>query len=216
MIRDDGAPRGEWQPIALPLLLTVIIGLAAPALASLTGYDVLARNTPRLAAWLDERRMRLVTGWTAAAAVGLLGLHGVRARSNVTFGLSYPVWMMLHYVIGVGFLAVILLHTGGRWGMNLNGWLSLAALGAVVVGVSGKLAEMLLMTRIVLARTGVPRDRRSGVDRRAGRRPRGADRRIAPTPVLYRFRLGWIGLHSAVAAALVILIGFHVLTVWYF
>ncbi len=216
MLRTGDTPHVEWQMIALPVLLVCILGLATPALGSLAGHDLLARHTPRLSALLDHRGVRLATGWTAAAAVLLLCLHGARARSNVTLGLSYPAWMALHYGTGLAFLAIVLLHTGGRWGWNLNGWLSFAALGSVFVGVAGKLAEMLLMTRIVLTRTSVPRERRSGGERRTPPRSRGPDRRIAPTPLLYRFRLGWTGVHLAVAAVLVVTIGFHVMSVWYF
>lgn len=209
--------RVEWPLVAAPVLLAGLVVVSAPALGSLTGHELLARHTPGLAAWLDARAVRLSTGWLAAAAVAVLSLHGVRARSSVSLGLSYPAWMAVHYAAGIGFLAIVLLHTGGRWGWNLNGWLSAAALGSVVVGIAGKLAETLLMSRIVLARTGVPRERRSGVERRrrAGR-DRPPDRRIAPTPLLYRFRLGWTGLHIAVAAALVVTLGFHVLSVWHF
>ncbi len=216
MLRSGEAPRAEWQLIALPALLACILGLAAPALGSLAGHDLIANHTPRLAALLDQRGVRLTTGWIALAAVAFLCLHGARARSSVSLGLSYPAWMALHYGTGLAFLAIVLLHTGGHWGWNLNGWLSLAAIGSVLVGVTGKLAEMLLMSRIVLQRTGVSRERRSGRERRTTSRVRGPDRRVAPTPLLYRFRVGWTGVHLVIAALLVVTLGFHVLSVWYF
>jgi len=213
--------RTAWSLPGLLALLVAALACAAPALGSLAGQDLLAGADPRLPAWCAGRAVRLATGWGAVAIVGFQFLHSARMRTSLTFGVPYPLWIALHQGSGILFLALVALHTAGRWGVHLNGWLSLAVFGAVFGGILGKLAEFLLMTRIILGRLAAIPDRRRNAppDRRVRARP-GRERRVAPgdspVPALYRFRTAWSTMHLTIAALLAVTLAFHVAAVGYF
>jgi len=213
--------RTAWSLPGLLALLVAGVALAAPAAASLAGSDLLGSLDPRLTAWCAGRGVRLWTGWAALGVVGLQFLHSARMRTNATFGIPYPLWIALHQGSGLAFLALVVLHTAGRWGAHLNAWLTLAVLGAVFGGILGKLGEFLLMTRIILGRLAAIPDRRRGpVAERRVRARAGRERRVAagdaPFPALYRFRTGWSAVHLTLAGLLAVTLAFHVAAVGYF
>jgi anaerobic selenocysteine-containing dehydrogenase len=67
-------------------------------------------------------------------------LLSVRKRTGVRLG-AYPKWRSLHVLVGVALLILVVIHTGGRWGVNLNGWLLMAFMLTTFTALVGKLLE---------------------------------------------------------------------------
>jgi hypothetical protein len=162
--------------------------IAAPFAAVLAGA-----RPPELALLASPRHARLfreVTGFAALGAVLLTLAFSLRLRSR---GGSPPRRPRrgLHMVAGLAPLGFILLHTGGRWGHNLNGWLETCLLGGILTALAGKLGDSWLLHRLAVA----------GGRFRAGSR---------------LWRLLWPRLHVLLVVALLALLAFHILLAFYF
>jgi hypothetical protein len=142
-------------------------------------------------------------------------LLSVRKRTGARLG-AYPKWRSLHVLVGVALLILVVIHTGGRWGVNLNGWLLMAFMLTTFTALVGKLLE---------ARAAAGRGAPAGAARPFSvlaplRGERGSVGAAAPAPrrglSVLVLRRAWLSTHVVVVVALLVLLGFHVLSVYYF
>jgi hypothetical protein len=231
------------------LLLGIGLLLAIPLVASLLGFDFLRRWIVVLGHLMEHHRFREVSGYVGLALGVFQVFLSLRKRTRFTFGISYPLWRAVHILVGVGILLVVVIHTGGRWGWNLNGWLLSAFILTVFVGLVGKVLEAGLIERLVqgsgrsdplslntqvvpgppqyaFAALGYPPFPRTATAVAAARQGWAASAvaRIWPQPSsdggkrspLNRLRTLWLSLHIVLVSLFFSLLGFHILSVYYF
>jgi hypothetical protein len=212
----------NWETRVSVQLLLLGIGavLAIPLAASFVGYSLLGDLSP-VHAWMENRLFREVTGYVGLTLALLQIALSVRKRVEWNFpGPSFPTWRGFHILAGVAFLLVIVVHTGGRWGWNLNGWLQSVFVLAVFVGLAGKVWESwLLQSLLPVAKA-----------RHRNYRPGSAGQTEVPMPIaakppagaaqlrgkVNRARNFWLAAHIVLTAGFAVLLGFHVFSVYYF
>jgi nitrite reductase (NADH) large subunit len=119
---------GVALPAALALALVVLVPYA-PTVQVPWQWDLLWR----------ESLWKQVSGFSALAlTLALLALSLRKRVPRITLG-AFPLWRIVHAVLGTLTLAALLAHTGGRVGANLNfllmaSFLAVVALGAVAGG----------------------------------------------------------------------------------
>jgi hypothetical protein len=241
--------RWETRFASQGLLFAIALSLATPLLASLLGMEVLRERIAGLGSLLESHRFRELTGYAALALILFALSLSLRKRTSLPLPASFPRWRVVHMVTGVCLVLLIVVHTGGRWGTNLNGWLLSALILVTFVGLAGKLAEARRIERLTKA-TGrgptpagwlaafaaVPIKRAAalaatGLLRVGSWRAGGALEVVGMTwpepnqpptprspkaPPLARMRARWLHTHILLVAALTVLLGFHILSVYYF
>ncbi len=237
----------RFRPLAV--LFGAALILATPLLGSLARAEFLRQWITGLGHLMEVHRFRELTGYAAFGLILFELLLTLRKRTGFPFPGSFPGWRTIHMLTGVALLVAVVIHTGGRWGVNLNGWLLSALLLTAFVGLSGKLLEAHLIER--LTRTGgkatLPMRRlvasatepirrasafigvglfrvatwRSDVAIKipgvthlsSSQPPARQPRRQTP---LVPLRMAWLQAHVLLVAALMVLLGFHILSVYYF
>jgi nitrite reductase (NADH) large subunit len=133
--------RWEYRVTTMRALLCVEVLTVLPLLSSLLGKELLRPSIQGLDRLLESRLYREITGFTALALVLLAMTLILSKRTRLPLPYSRRQARGLHVLIGLGPLLVILLHTGGHWGSNVNGVLLGALLLTVSIAVVGKLVE---------------------------------------------------------------------------
>jgi nitrite reductase (NADH) large subunit len=127
------APARGWKTllgtggIALPAALALALAVLIPYAATVQvpwQWDVLWR----------ESFWKQVSGFTVLGLTVLLLALSLRKRiRRFTLG-DFPIWRVVHAVLGALTLLALLVHTGGRLGSNLNFALIASFLGVVALG----------------------------------------------------------------------------------
>jgi hypothetical protein len=225
--------RWEVRPKALLLLCLGALLVASPLLTSLAGWDILRSSVGLVDAAMRNHTFREATGYLAVAAVVFQVTLAARKRSLLLRVGSYGGWRAAHMLAGVGLVLVVVLHTGGRWGVNLNGMLLSAFAVVTTAGLLGKLVEAWMVEQLSrradraraaawteMSGTASPAGRAQGratavlaapVLRSVGWKPQG---RAGTTVTVVR--TVWLRAHVLVTAALLVFLLFHVLSVYYF
>jgi hypothetical protein len=213
----------NWETRVSVQLLLLGIGavLAIPLAASFVGYSLLGDLSP-VHAWMENRLFREVTGYVGLTLALLQIALSVRKRVEWNFpGPSFPTWRGFHILAGVAFLLVIVVHTGGRWGWNLNGWLQSVFVLAVFVGLAGKVWESwLLQSALHVVKPRLRRKyRRVSVGQTQASMPIAAQPPAGAAQLrgkVNRARNFWLAAHIVLTAGFAVLLGFHVFSVYYF
>lgn len=203
------------------MLLGIGTMLALPLVFSLTGPDLLV-NFTKLQSWAENHLFREITGYIGVALALLQSALSLRKRLEWNFsGPSFSAWRGFHIIAGLLVIFVVVVHTGGRWGWNLNACLQSAFFLTVFVGLTGKVWESrLLQSALPVAirhpATGLPM--RAGEAVKPPLPPAGnSGARVAQLrSKVNAARQVWLGAHSIFTAAFMALLGFHVFSVYYF
>jgi hypothetical protein len=241
----------RWESRFTPhaVLLAGAVLLATPLIASLLGADVLRAWVTRLGRLMDYHRFREVTGYAGLALIIFELLLSVRKRTTMPMPGSIPRWRVVHMFTGTGLVLVIVIHTGGRWGVNLNGLLLATFMAATFIGLGGKMLEARMIERLTrrtetgsapssrlralileplrraaalvqLGRVSLTMGRPTAAIDLAGARWHGnrglSNREKSKGIPLARLRAAWLQTHVVLVASLVVLLGFHILSVYYF
>jgi len=202
-------------------LLGMGLVLAAPLVVALVGLEPVAFLGP-LREFTKDHLFREITGYLGLAVALLQVVFSVRKRVEWNFpGPSFPAWRGFHILAGVMFLAIVVIHTGGRWGWNLNGWLQSVFVTTIFIGLIGKVWESRLLERALPAAQQRPMSSLSTAVGQAVRPPMppaGAPgARVAQVRTrINRARNIWLGAHIVLTSAFVALLSFHVFSVYYF
>jgi len=202
-------------------LLGIGAVLALPLGFSLAGHNW-SGNFAGLKGWLDNHLFREVTGYIGLALALAQSALSLRKRLEWNFpGPSFPAWRGFHILAGVGFLVVIVIHTGGRLGWNLNGWLQSVFILTVFIGLIGKVWESRLLQRALPVAIPRPATNLPMVAGQAVTPPlppagNPGARAAALRSKVNQARKFWLGAHILLTVMFLTLLGFHVFSVYYF
>jgi hypothetical protein len=184
------------EPIQELILLSLMVLAAWPLLAPLASQALwpLAALGP-LGSVAEARMGRLITGYVGLAMVLFQGALAVRSRVALLPG-EVSRWRSVHRINGVPLLLVLVIHTGGRWGMNLNRTLLAVMVTMMFVTQIGHVAK-------AWARQVAATGQHEGLDESLN----GEEGWI---------HLGGYRLHVFLALCGSVLLGFHMLAAWYF
>ncbi|HEX4953303.1 MAG TPA: hypothetical protein VF017_07910 [Thermoanaerobaculia bacterium] len=190
-------PRVRWEFRVLPMIVLLVVTILAVAslLPTLTngGESLLAQ----LARWTKSHLFRQITGFVALGLILLELAYALVKRNKVRLPGDRARWRVVHILVGATLLPLIVVHTGGRWGHNLNGLLLTSLVGTVLVGVGGKLGEALKLRQ---------------AERRHDRKEKLDSSRNSRRP----FHATWLQAHTVLVGLLLALVAFHVFSVYYF
>jgi nitrite reductase (NADH) large subunit len=187
----------RWEFRLAPLVGMAVLTLIAalPLLkVGLVGGEALWEKLGRLGRLAENHLFREITGFALLALILVEVLYSIRKRTQVRLPGDRTQWRSVHMMLGATLIPLVVIHTGGRWGMNLNAWLLTSLFAVVLIGVAGKIGEAVRLRRAV---------------QRAGQ---GAAAVKASGP----YHAAWLWLHTVAVAALVVLLAFHILSVYYF
>lgn len=201
-------------------LLSFGVMIALPLSLSLIGQN-LSSNVGLPKSWFENHLFREITGYIGLALALLQNALSIRKRLEWNFpGPSFPAWRGFHILAGVAFLLVAVVHTGGRWGWNLNGWLQAVFVLTVFIGLTGKVWESRLLQRALPVANSRPvRDLPLlGKAVKPPMPPAGnpGARAAQLRSKVNRARKLWLGAHVILTAAFMVLLGFHIFSVYYF
>ncbi len=112
-------------------------------------------------------------------------------------------WRQLHIFLGVAFIGIVLVHTGGDMGENFNFIFLLTFIAVSLSAMLGVAVE----TRVLLAPARVFQPSEQG-----GR----SFLLISKGALIRKLRSLWLGSHIALVAAFTVLLGFHIFLAYYF
>jgi len=149
---------------------------------------------------LQSHRYREISGFVALGLIAFQMLLALRKRTALRLPLRLDGLRRVHKLFGVPLLIVIVMHTGGRVGQNLNRWLLSSLVGMIFIAQTSHVMKAYLAERAADPAAVV-------AIRRMNQLTNSGD--------------GWVHqaglqLHIALAVTTVALLGFHVLSVYFF
>lgn len=191
--------------ITLILLTLLSAALLAPFVVSPIYLDALREHSVELHRFIRGELYKQTTGYVALAFVVLEMLLSLRKRGRSWIGKiklpgSVILWRSLHIFLGVGLLAVVVVHTLGATGLNFNAvflWIFFAVTLSALVG--------------VVAETGVLESPRKlfGV-------PGNKDLVITKGPLIRNMRAVWLPTHIFLVSVFLLMLGVHVFLAYYY
>jgi nitrite reductase (NADH) large subunit len=179
-------------------LFSFVTAASVPLLLSLATLPPLKAHVGPLAELVESHLFRQITGFCLLGLVVLEVFYAVRKRTRRPVPGSRAAWRSVHMLVGCSMVPLVIVHTGGRWGDNLNGLLLTALLAAVVVGAGGKLVEAVRVQAVA---------RRAAAGKPLSKKARGW---LGP------FHERWLRLHVLTVTALLVFVAFHIFSVYYF
>lgn len=195
--------------------------LAMPLGMNLFGIESMA-HVASFNELTDDHLFREITGYAGLGIALLQVVFSARKRLEWNFpGPSFPAWRGFHILAGVAFLLIVVIHTGGRLGWNLNGWLQSAFILTVFIGLIGKVWETRLLARalpVVQPRpaTHLPVAAGQAVKPPMPPAATAGARASQVRSKINQARNFWLGAHIVLTSAFMTLLGFHVFSVYYF
>ncbi len=116
-------------------------------------------------------------------------------------------WRQLHIFLGVAFLGVILIHTGGSMGHHFNFYFLLTFIAVSLSALLGVAVE----TRILA--TPQQKFSLSPINQKS---IKALFPVIAKAPLIRHLRSVWLGLHIVLVGGFSVLLGFHIFLAYYF
>jgi nitrite reductase (NADH) large subunit len=124
-----GGARWLWATGIVAAVLATLL-LVAPGLPYPSSWDLRWRWD---ALWRNGLYKQL-SGFTLLGLMALLALLSLRKRVRPLRLGSFAGWRVVHVLLGAAALLALVVHSGGRFGANLNLALSLSVLGAAAAG----------------------------------------------------------------------------------
>lgn len=188
------------------IILTLLSALLlVPFAISPIYLDILRERSIELHHWIRGEVYKQITGYVALAFVVLEMMLSLRKRGRKWIGKvkipgSVLLWRSLHIFLGVGLLAVVVVHTIGATGLNFNSiflWVFFAVTLSALVG--------------VVAETGVLESPRKmfGV-------PGNKDIAISKGPLIRNMRAIWLPSHIFLVSVFILMLGIHVFLAYYY
>ena len=193
----------KFATLILLTLLTAL--LLAPFVVSPIYLDVLRERSVELHQFVRGELYKQSTGYVALAFVVIEMLLALRKRGRSWLGKiklpgSVLIWRSVHIFIGVGLLAVVVVHTLGSTGLNFNSiflWVFFAVTLSALVG--------------VVAETGVLES-----PRKIFSLPGNKDVAITKGPLIRNMRAVWLPTHIFLVSVFVLMLGIHVFLAYYY
>ncbi|WP_458789332.1 hypothetical protein [Adonisia turfae] len=188
------------------ILLTLASALLLlPFAISPIYLDALRERSVELHHFIRGEIYKQVTGYVALAFVVFEMLLSLRKRGRSWLGKiklpgSVMLWRSVHIFLGVGLLAVVVVHTIGATGLNFNYlflWVFFAVTLSALVG--------------VVAETGILESPRKffGV-------PGNKDLVMTKGPLIRNMRAVWLPTHIFLVSVFILMLGVHVFLAYYY
>jgi nitrite reductase (NADH) large subunit len=132
-----GAERLRSVPGAAALALVGVLATVAGLALALPWNlpDAVSRESAwHLSTLWRDARFKELTGYALLAAAGSSTLLSARKRLQLLGRTAFASWRIAHVALGAAALLVLWLHTGGRFGANLNLALAATFVGVLVAG----------------------------------------------------------------------------------
>lgn len=193
----------KFSTLIILTLLSAI--LLIPFALSPMYLDALRERSVDLHRLIRGELYKQITGYVALAFVVLEMLLSLRKRGRSWPGkLKLPgsviFWRSLHVFLGVGLLAVIVVHTIGSTGLNYNAvflWVFFAVTLSALVG--------------VVAETGIIES-----PRKLFSLPGNKEFVITKGPLIRNLRAVWLPAHIFLVSIFMLMLGFHVFLAYYY
>ena len=188
------------------IILTLLSAcLLAPFALSPVYLDALRERSVELHQFVRGELYKQVTGYVALGFVVLEMLLSLRKRGRNWLGKiklpgSVLLWRSLHIFLGVGLLAVVVVHTIGSTGINFNAiflWVFFAVTLSALVG--------------VVAETGVLES-----PRKIFSLPGNKDMAWTKGPLIRNMRAIWLPSHIFLVSVFILMLGVHVFLAYYY
>lgn len=188
------------------ILLTLLSALLlAPFVVSPIYLDALRERSIELHQFIRGEIYKQATGYVALAFVIGEMLLSLRKRGRSWIGKiklpgSVILWRSVHIFLGVGLLAVVVVHTIGATGLNFNAiflWVFFAVTLSALVG--------------VVAETGVLES-----PRKIFGLPGNKDLVVTKGPLIRNMRAVWLPTHIFLVSIFVMMLGVHVFLAYYY
>ena len=193
----------KFSTLILLTLLSAV--LLVPFVVSPIYLDALRERSVELHQFIRGEIYKQVTGYIALTFVIGEMLLSLRKRGRSWLGkLKLPgsviFWRSLHIFLGVGLLAVVVIHTIGATGLNFNAiflWIFFAVTLSALVG--------------VVAETGVLESPRKlfGI-------PGSKDLVVTKGPLIRNMRAIWLPTHIFLVSVFMLMLGVHVFLAYYY
>lgn len=188
------------------ILLTLLSALLlVPFVVSPIYLDILRERSIELHHLIRGELYKQITGYVAFVFVVIEMLLSLRKRGRSWIGkLKLPgsviLWRISHIFLGVGLLAVVLVHTIGSTGLNFNAiflWVFFAVTLSALVG--------------VVAETGVLESPRKlfGI-------PGNKNMMVTKGPLIRNMRAIWLPTHIFLVSVFVLMLGVHIFLAYYY
>ncbi|MFG6098971.1 hypothetical protein SPB21_27240 [Leptothoe sp. ISB3NOV94-8A] len=188
------------------ILLTLASALLLlPFAISPIYLDALRDRSVELHQFIRGEIYKQVTGYVALAFVVFEMLLSLRKRGRSWLGKiklpgSVMLWRSVHIFLGVGLLAIVVVHTIGATGLNFNYlflWVFFAVTLSALVG--------------VVAETGILESPRKffGV-------PGNKDLVMTKGPLIRNMRAVWLPTHIFLVSVFMLMLGVHVFLAYYY
>lgn len=204
--------RWEFRLQPLLFLLTIALIAGAPLLMSLLGGVPLREQVEVLGNLLADHQFRITSGFFILTLILFEVLYSLRKRGRIRLPGERHSWRSVHMIIGTALVPLIVVHTGGRWGDNLNGMLLTCLVLTILVGLVGKIAEALRARRaMALHAVGANGNGKNGAVK-AG---------VAVTANgngkhRWSIHQSWLWLHTTFVTGLIVLVAYHIFCVYYY
>ncbi len=194
----------------LTILTILSIVLFFPFVISDLYMEVIREQAAHVYQFLTKSLYKEITGFIALGFFVIemlltLRKHGgkwkIRLPGSVLF------WRQMHIFLGVGYIGIILIHTGGSMGHNFNLLFLIVFIVVTLTAMLGVVAE----TRIL----AVPQQKIA-----LGPSPDASGPKLFPlihkAHLIRTLRSVWLGLHIFFVSVFSIMLGFHVFLAFYF
>lgn len=188
------------------ILLTLLSALLlVPFVVSPIYLDALRERSIELHQLIRGELYKQITGYVALGFVVVEMLLSLRKRGRKWLGKiklpgSVILWRIVHIFLGVGLLAVVVVHTIGATGMNFNAvflWVFFAVTLSALVG--------------VVAETGIIESPRKvfGI-------PGNKELILTKGPLIRGMRAIWLPTHIFLVSIFILMLGVHVFLAYYY
>lgn len=188
------------------IILTLLSAfLLVPFVVSPIYLDMLRERSVELHHFIRGELYKQATGYAALTFVVVEMLLSLRKRGRSWLGKvklpgSMMLWRSIHIFLGVGLLAVVVVHTVGATGLNFNSiflWVFFAVTLSALVG--------------VVAETGVLESPRKlfGI-------PGNKDMVITKGPLIRNMRAVWLPTHIFLVSVFMLMLGVHIFLAYYY
>ncbi|MGD1853403.1 MAG: hypothetical protein ACFB2W_04060 [Leptolyngbyaceae cyanobacterium] len=188
------------------ILLTLVSALLlVPFVVSPMYLDALRERSVELHGFIRGELYKQTTGYVALVFVVIEMLLSLRKRGRSWIGKiklpgSVILWRSLHIFLGVGLLAVVVVHTIGATGLNFNAiflWVFFAVTLSALVG--------------VVAETGVLES-----PRKLFVLPGNKDLSVTKGPLIRNMRAIWLPTHIFLVSVFALMLGIHIFLAYYY
>ncbi|MDJ0689120.1 MAG: hypothetical protein QNJ41_11480 [Xenococcaceae cyanobacterium MO_188.B32] len=202
------------KPKFSTLIIITLISAAilTPFVFSSYYIPILRENNFKILLFLQDDLYKLITGYIALAFVIFEMILTARKRGRgwiikLSIPGSMQLWRSLHIFLGVGLLAIILIHTLGATGLNFNSiflWVFFGVSLSALVGVVAETGIVESPQKLFL--TWLPNQNYSN------KKMPG----VAKGTLIRNLRSIWLTSHIILVSIFFVMLGFHIFLAYYY